>query len=574
MPYFHNQYVDFHGMIGDTLEAPLVIEGESSNVVVGSDECPSLGPKCVKMTMADTSSFLAITDNELIMPNRNAATVGFAYRALSMETPPDWGEDWTIGLMMFFLGFQPPIEYAGVISDSLCRAIFLDHGHARALEAEDMRLGLEQAFDIENSGDYFVAVNYRIDYPTNGITTFRMLVKARGASTIIAEKTWTVSGDGASRYLSLGPMGYRAGSRVPYPQDIFFTDLVVDYTNAVWPLLDYTPTFTVTFSDDGGSPVSPQVIDNGGLVVEPVDPTKEHYTFDGWYRDWQKTVLWNFATDTVTEDRTLYAKYVIDSFVVTFNSLGGSSVAPITAEYSSVIEAPTPPTRANYAFGGWYREEACTTAWVFDNDQVEEAITLYAKWTLLTNRMTFDSQGGSSAQAQDVGVGQPVATIPIPSRTGFDFLGWFTQVEGAGVRVLATTIPTTDITVYAAWIATTAPVGICRIVPDDGVDDSVNEGSAKAVGLSFVDANGAPITPLSIVWSLYTRQGIVVNSRSSVPVEPASHVRIILSGADHVSSAWRTERIIVIHATYTSTDGAALPLVGAFGYFVGDIIGA
>jgi uncharacterized repeat protein (TIGR02543 family) len=270
---------------------------------------------------------------------------------------------------------------------------------------------------------------------------------------------------------------------------------------------------------------------------------------------------------------TLYAKWTINSYAVTFNSLGGSAVSGQTINYGALVSAPTAPTRDRYSFGGWYTEEACTTAWVFASDTITAARTLYAKWTLTSNRVTFDSQGGSAAPYEDIGVGAAIATIPVPSRTGYNFLGWFTQALGAGTRVLATTIPTADMTVYASWIAATAPVGECYMTADDNAADPVAEGSTKTVEVSFFDETDVAMVPDTVTWSLYNGPGVLVHAHEDVPATPGATVRIVLSGLDHeVTMAQETRRLIV-KATYTSTDGAGLPLVAELGYPVTDVAG-
>jgi uncharacterized repeat protein (TIGR02543 family) len=66
---------------------------------------------------------------------------------------------------------------------------------------------------------------------------------------------------------------------------------------------------------------------------------------------------------------------------VTFNSQRGSAIATLTGvPHGGIITAPTPPTRAGYTFGGWYKEAACTNAWNFGTDTVTANITLYARW--------------------------------------------------------------------------------------------------------------------------------------------------------------------------------------------------
>ena len=68
-------------------------------------------------------------------------------------------------------------------------------------------------------------------------------------------------------------------------------------------------TYTVTFDTDGGGTIDPETVTEGGTVTEPTAPTKEGYTFGGWYTDAACTKEWNFA-DTITADTVLYAKWM------------------------------------------------------------------------------------------------------------------------------------------------------------------------------------------------------------------------------------------------------------------------
>ena len=70
-----------------------------------------------------------------------------------------------------------------------------------------------------------------------------------------------------------------------------------------------TQNYLVEFESNGGSEVPPQTVANGGKVTEPDDPTKAGKTFGGWYSDLALTDAWTFATDTVTSNMMLYAKW-------------------------------------------------------------------------------------------------------------------------------------------------------------------------------------------------------------------------------------------------------------------------
>lgn len=106
--------------------------------------------------------------------------------------------------------------------------------------------------------------------------------------------------------------------------------------------------YTVTFQSEGGSEVASQIRANTP-AARPADPTKEGYTFIGWYKGEEK---WNFA-DAVTEALTLTAKWTANRYTITFDTAGGSEVAPITQDYGTTITAPANPTKTGYTFAGW-----------------------------------------------------------------------------------------------------------------------------------------------------------------------------------------------------------------------------
>lgn len=105
---------------------------------------------------------------------------------------------------------------------------------------------------------------------------------------------------------------------------------------------------TVTFQSEGGSEVASQIRANTP-ADQPADPTKEGYTFIGWYNGESE---WDFETP-VTADLTLTAKWQINQYTITFDTAGGSEVAPITQDYGTTITAPANPTKTGYTFAGW-----------------------------------------------------------------------------------------------------------------------------------------------------------------------------------------------------------------------------
>lgn len=106
--------------------------------------------------------------------------------------------------------------------------------------------------------------------------------------------------------------------------------------------------YTVTFQSEGGSEVASQIRANAP-AARPADPTKEGYTFIGWYNGESE---WDFETP-VTAGLTLTAKWQLNQYTITFDTAGGSEVAPITQDYGTTITAPANPAKTGYTFAGW-----------------------------------------------------------------------------------------------------------------------------------------------------------------------------------------------------------------------------
>ncbi|MFH2034527.1 MAG: InlB B-repeat-containing protein, partial [Candidatus Margulisiibacteriota bacterium] len=138
---------------------------------------------------------------------------------------------------------------------------------------------------------------------------------------------------------------------------------------------------TVSFYSNGGTFVAPQTVTYGQKATRPADPTKTGYSFTGWFKNPECTESWVFDLDAVIENITLYAGWNNANHTVTFNSQGGSWVAPQTIPYGGKAAMPSRPTKGNYALAGWYTDASYSTLWVFASDTVVDDMTLYAKWT-------------------------------------------------------------------------------------------------------------------------------------------------------------------------------------------------
>lgn len=229
----------------------------------------------------------------------------------------------------------------------------------------------------------------------------------------------------------------------------FTTDPVTGATvlYAQWAPVDYT----VTFVPQGGSAVGAQTVTNGSLVTQPAPPTRTGYAFDGWYTASSGGTAWDFGSNTVSGDTTLYAQWTAVPQTLTFDSRGGSVVASQTLAYNTVATAPTDPTRSGYTFNGWYSASSGGVLWNFAVDALTSDVTLYAQWTAVDYTLSFAPQGGSAVADQTVAYGA-LATEPVdPTRTGYTFDGWFNAASGGSAWDFTTNTMTGDRTLYAQW---------------------------------------------------------------------------------------------------------------------------
>jgi uncharacterized repeat protein (TIGR02543 family) len=151
-------------------------------------------------------------------------------------------------------------------------------------------------------------------------------------------------------------------------------------------------TFTVTFDADGGSPApQTQTVTGGGNVSEPATISKNGFEFDGWYKENTFDNVWDFDTDTVDENITIYAKW-LHIYTVTFNSNGGTSVTPQTVIEGRTATAPNPaPTKAMGSLAGLWAGEvpASNTTFSFVEWRISGGNTAYDFNTPVTSNITI-----------------------------------------------------------------------------------------------------------------------------------------------------------------------------------------
>ncbi|HPA20868.1 MAG TPA: InlB B-repeat-containing protein [Verrucomicrobiae bacterium] len=230
-------------------------------------------------------------------------------------------------------------------------------------------------------------------------------------------------------------------------------------------------TYTVSFDSQGGSTPSPTTttVTYEGTYGSLATTMRAGYTFGGWWTGPGGTGAEVISTTQVaiTANQTLYAKWTVNTYTVSFDAQGGSTPSPATTTvtYGGTYGALATTTRAGYGFAGWWTGPGGTGAEVTPTTPVTITAdqTLYAKWTANTYTVSFDAQGGTAPSPTTVNVtsGSTYGPLATTTREGYTFAGWWTGPGGVGVQVTAAmSVTITDNqTLYAKWTATTYTVG-------------------------------------------------------------------------------------------------------------------
>ena len=188
-----------------------------------------------------------------------------------------------------------------------------------------------------------------------------------------------------------------------------------------------TNKYTITFDTNGGSEIAPITQDYGTQIAAPANPTRKGYTFKGWDKEIPETMP--------AENITVKAQWEINQYTITFDTNGGSEIAPITQDYGTEITAPDKPTRKGYTFKGWDKE--------IPETMPAENITVKAQWEINQYTITFDTNGGSEIAPITQDYGTEITAPDNPTRKGYTFKGWDKEIPE--------TMPAENITVKAQW---------------------------------------------------------------------------------------------------------------------------
>jgi len=281
---------------------------------------------------------------------------------------------------------------------------------------------------------------------------------------------------------------------------------------------DVKQTYTVTFDSNGGSSVASQTVEKNARVTQPTNPTRNSYTFDGWFTAASGGQKFDFNT-AITSNITLYAHWTAIpsqeptptpvTYTVTFDSNDGSSVASQAVEKNSLATRPTDPARSGYTFDGWFT--AASGGQKFDfNTVITGDITLYAHWIYngSGNSSSGNNWGGSSGgsggsatvyysvsfymndgtsdiyDTKSVVAGNIVEEPIKPMRTGYSFTGWYTDSDSKIQYNFSNTVHT-SLNLYAGW---QKDIEITYKAPTAGnIDSGVEEYNGQSCNVDYVN---------------------------------------------------------------------------------------
>ncbi|EAC8394991.1 LPXTG cell wall anchor domain-containing protein [Listeria monocytogenes] len=228
--------------------------------------------------------------------------------------------------------------------------------------------------------------------------------------------------------------------------------------------------YQVNFDIDGAVMNEAVVYDT--LLNEPTAPTKQGYTFDGWYDAETGGNKWDFKTMKMpANDVTLYAHFTVSSYQVNFDIDGAVTNEAIV--YDALLNEPATPTKQGYTFDGWYDAETGGNKWDFKTMKMPaNDVTLYAHFTINNYQANFDMDGSVTNETitYDTLLNEPTA----PTKQGFLFDGWYdAEVGGTKWDFNTMKMPANDITLYAHFSKETPLIPS----PSDESDSKPTNGS-------------------------------------------------------------------------------------------------
>ena len=300
--------------------------------------------------------------------------------------------------------------------------------------------------------------------------------------------------------------------------DWYLDDTKYDFNTAVTKDMTLTAkwtanSYTITFDTDGGSAVASITQEYGTAITALAAPTKTGYTFMGWEPELPATMP--------AENITIKAQWRINQYTITFNTDGGSAVAPITQDYGTDITAPEAPTKIGYTFAGWNPEIPATmpadnltitAQWRYNGGSFSSSssypITIPGKTE--NGSVTVSPKSASAGSTVTITVkpdsGYVLETISVTDKNGNDL-----KLTDKGGGKYTFTMPASKVEVKATFMEDNSVLNFFYDVPNDAyyfeaVKWAAENGITGGVGNSLFAPN-RPCTRAQIVTFLWRAAG-------------------------------------------------------------------
>lgn len=222
---------------------------------------------------------------------------------------------------------------------------------------------------------------------------------------------------------------------------------------------DNNSKIVMSFVTNGGTDIKPIIEGAGADITAPAAPTREGYTFEGWYSDVTlQTKVETIPTSMPDSSITYYAKWTPVEYTITYNGVEGAN--PVSNPATYTIETPdftlTNPTKPGYAFKGWQVGDESTVA---QTVEIQKGSIGNRTFTAIFEKETYAITYVECAEgAKTYKMGDTV-TLSVPTdRKGYTFMGWTLNIDGRTMvqDKSETTLPTHlygDMTVTGIWLA-------------------------------------------------------------------------------------------------------------------------
>ncbi|HEL6828464.1 TPA: InlB B-repeat-containing protein [Listeria monocytogenes] len=289
--------------------------------------------------------------------------------------------------------------------------------------------------------------------------------------TLVTPKTISNNGTYDAPNVNWSSPSYLPEVRYTFKQDVVVGSTTSSYTGIIIQPLNEPVDYNVTFNIDGNTSEVKTVTEED-LIPEPANPTKQGYTFDGWYDAETGGTKWDFTTGQMpANDLMLYAHFSVNSYQVNFDIDG--AVMNEAVVYDTLLNEPTAPTKQGYTFDGWYDAETGGNKWDFKTMKMPaNDVTLYAHFTVSSYQVNFDIDGAVTNEAivYDTLLNEPAT----PTKQGYTFDGWYdAEVGGTKWDFNTMKMPANDINLYAHFSKETPLIPS----PSDESDSKPTNGS-------------------------------------------------------------------------------------------------